>query len=527
MKAAFTIHIAAVIAALLLAPQARSQSVPVAKTNPMKVYMHYMPWFETPATLGGSNWGYHWKFNNQNPNIVDGAGKRQIASHYYPKIGPYASSDPSVIEYHMLLMKLSGVDGIMIDWYGVQGTNGDVGSLLNNSNAAIAKVDDYGLQFGVVMEDRFSTISSSNLTADINKGKANMAYLRDNYFNNPNYIRQNATTDPLVAVFGPIRFQTASQWTQILAEAGEDVDFNTLWYEKNDAGTNADGEYAWIYENGALNNHLTHQTNFYNLRAPILGTVGGVAYPGFDDFYQEGGTGTVIGFDIPHNNGQTLTDVLNLASQNSASMDYLQLATFNDFGEGTMFEPTVETGFDYLHQLQVFTGAKDPTTQQALDESDLQLVYELYLARTKYAGNASIQAMLNQVSDSLTSMQIGTAESLLAQASPAGDYNADGQVTINDYNTWRAAFGASKIIYGSGADGNYDGIVNAADFVIWRNSFAASGNGFGGSIPEPATGRSAYFRRRAILLLVRSPRAGITNRSGLPTQRFILFARVY
>ena len=35
------------------------------KTNPMKVYMHYMPWFETPATLGGTNWGYHWKMNNQ------------------------------------------------------------------------------------------------------------------------------------------------------------------------------------------------------------------------------------------------------------------------------------------------------------------------------------------------------------------------------------------------------------------------------------------------------------------------------
>ena len=33
--------------------------------------MHYMPWFETPATPGGNNWGIHWKFNNRNPNIVD------------------------------------------------------------------------------------------------------------------------------------------------------------------------------------------------------------------------------------------------------------------------------------------------------------------------------------------------------------------------------------------------------------------------------------------------------------------------
>src|SRR5262245_2445970 len=67
---------------------ALAQPVDVTKTNPMKVYMHYMPWFETPATLGGSNWGYHWKFNNRNPNIVDATGKRQIASHYYPRSGP-------------------------------------------------------------------------------------------------------------------------------------------------------------------------------------------------------------------------------------------------------------------------------------------------------------------------------------------------------------------------------------------------------------------------------------------------------
>ena len=216
------------------------QSVPVVKTNPLPVYMHYMPWFETPATLGGSNWGYHWKFNNRNPNIVDASGKRQIASHYYPKIGPYASNDPDVIEYHLLLMKLSGIDGIMVDWYGVQGTNGDINSLLTNSNAVVNKTDSFGLDFSVVMEDRFS--------ANIGQAQANVAYLRDNYFNKPNYIKVNPAKGPLLGVFGPITFQQESQWTTILAQAGGNVDFNTLWYEKNDAGVNADGEYAWIYE---------------------------------------------------------------------------------------------------------------------------------------------------------------------------------------------------------------------------------------------------------------------------------------
>jgi hypothetical protein len=392
---------------LALSASLMAQSAVVPKTNPMKVYAHYMPWFETPATLGGNNWGYHWTFNNRNPNIIDPNGQRQIASHYYPLIGPYASSDADVIEYHLLLMKLSGIDGVMIDWYGAQGTNGDVGSLLNNSNAVVNKVDDFGLKFGVVMEDRFSTVSSSNTTPDINKGKANMAYLRDHYFNNSSYIRQ-PSGKPLVDVFGPITFQTPSQWTTILGQAGENVDLNTLWYENGDAGANATGEYAWIYQDQT--NHLTHQANFLNLRAPTLGTAGGVAYPGFNDYYQEGGVGPGPGFEIPHNNGQTLDAVLNqlqsVVNANPGRIDYVQLATFNDFGEGTMFEPTVETGFSYLQRVQQFTGV-------SYGLPELQLVYDLYSARKQFAGNASKQALLSEVSNKINQLDFFGARTSL------------------------------------------------------------------------------------------------------------------
>ena len=480
----FRVNVAGILLVALQATVGLAQPADVPKTNPMKVYMHYMPWFETPATLGGSDWGYHWEFNNRDPNIVDATGKRQIASHYYPKIGPYASSDPDVIEYHLLLMKLSGVDGVMIDWYGVQGTNGDIERLLNNSNALIAKVDDFGLRFGVVLEDRFSTVSREDLTPDINKGKANMAYLRDHYFNNPKYIRQNAAADPLVGVFGPIRFQIPSQWTQILAEAGEEVEFITLWYEKNDSGEHADGEYAWIYEEENLDNHLTHQSNFYRLRAPSLGTAGGVAYPGFNDYYQEGGVGNVVSFEIPHEGGQTLDAMLNLANTYSENIDFLQLATFNDFGEGTMFEPTVESGFDYLKKIQTFTGTP-------YGEQELQLVYRLYMARKRYAGNEPRQTSLDQVADFLSALEIAQATSLLNDVAPHGDYDGDGNVDEGDHGAWRAALGAQTVLVGSGADGNYDGIVDAADYVVWRKNL---GPGDGGarsnthSVPEPTSG---------------------------------------
>ncbi|WP_197527826.1 hypothetical protein [Posidoniimonas polymericola] len=427
--------------------------------------MHYMPWFETPDTLGPGQWGWHWRMNTQNPNVIDASGRRQIASHYYPKIGPYASSDPDVIEYHLLLMKLSGVDGVMIDWYGVEGTNGDIGSLLSNSNALVDRLGDFGLDFAVVLEDRFS--------ANIGQAEANVSYLNDNYFSHPSYIRLGPSAEPLLASFGPINFQTESQWTQILAQADEPVAFMPLWYESQDAGGNAAGEYAWIYEDEAQNNHLGHQDSFYRYRAPNLELAGGVAYPGFDDFYSEGGAGSPVPFEIPHDGGATLDAVLNQAAQFANRVDFLQLATFNDFGEGTMFEPTNETGFDYLARVQEHTGV-------AYGEAELELVYRLFLARRSYAEDAGAMSNLDGVSGMLAALELSAAAELLESTAPTGDYDHDGVVGAGDYLVWRGAYGARTAVYGSGADGNYDGVVDAADYAVWRDHFG------GRSLPAAA-----------------------------------------
>jgi glycosyl hydrolase family 99 len=492
MKPAASVYIAA-MAILALAVPAWAVPVPVEKpADSPKIYMHYMPWFQTPSSLGGtggSSWGLHWKMDTQNPNIVDASGKRQIAAHYYPKIGPYDSTDSDVIEYHSLLMKYSGVDGALVDWYGEQGSNGDVGSLLTASNAFVNKTSNFGLGFGVVAEDNFWT---TNGNPDIGKAEHNVGYLRDHYFNQSNYIRAGASSNPLMMVFGPNKFQTASQWTQIFGDTGTNPEFLPLEYQMGEAGANADGEFAWPYQSPGTTDHLTQVRNFYTSRAPGLTTAAGVAYPGFNDFYAQGQVGGHTLFYIPENNGQTLASMLSLyntyklKSDTTVNLDMLQLATFNDFGEGTMFEPTVETGFNYLHQLQTFTGAKDPVTHRALDESDLQMIYELYLARKKYSGNVARQALLGQVSDLLSAMQIDSARTLFEQASPDGDYNADGLVNMSDYNFWRSAYGKSTIIYGSGADGDFNGSIDIGDYLVWRKSFAASGAGTSlAAIPEP------------------------------------------
>ena len=94
------------------------EGMDVFKENPKKIYAHYMPWFQSREFDG--YWGQHWTMTNNDPDLIDLQGNRDIASHYYPLIGPYSSADPDLQEYHFLLMKLSGVDGVIFDWYGSQ-----------------------------------------------------------------------------------------------------------------------------------------------------------------------------------------------------------------------------------------------------------------------------------------------------------------------------------------------------------------------------------------------------------------------
>ena len=272
--------------------------------------------------------------------------QRQIASWYYPQIGPYASSDIAVIEWQLLLMKAAGAAGILIDWYGVQGTNGDIQSLLDNSNAIISRIGSFGLKFAVVLEDRF--------TANISQASANLEYLQTNYFSSPHYAT-NATGHPWLLVFGPITFETGAEWDAILVGIKPKPSLTSLWYESQEMGTNANGEYAWIYQTDGTTDHLEHTRNFYTTRAPYLESQGldaiGAVYPGFHDYYAEAGAGPGF-FYIPHNGGATLRETIALAVEHKSKVAMIQVATWNDYGEGTMVEPTLEFGLAPLLDLQ-------------------------------------------------------------------------------------------------------------------------------------------------------------------------------
>jgi len=78
-----------------------------------------------------------------------------------------------------------------------------------------------------------------------------------------------------------------------------------------------------------------------------------------------------------------------------SSSEIIQVATWNDYGEGTMIEPTKEFGYRYLEFLQAYYIKNH---EHPFHKNDLRLPLKLYQLRKKYQNNKSISRELDQAS---------------------------------------------------------------------------------------------------------------------------------
>jgi hypothetical protein len=224
-----------------------------------------------------------------------------------------------------------------------------------------------------------------------------MAYMQTNYFSQTNYEKYNSK--PLLLDFGPQSNGLIGEanWTNAFADLNPKPSFFPLWYNYN-AGANATGYFAWIYSD-----YTTGLNSFYN--NGTFPTKIGAVYPGFKDYYTAGGVYDPVSWEIAHNGTNTFNTTLDLAL--SKNLQYIQLDTWNDYGEGTMIEPTVEFGYGFLTSLQQKLGVSN------LSQHDLELVDTLYDQRKQFAGNVTEQARLDQAFYYIVSLQMAQAESLL------------------------------------------------------------------------------------------------------------------
>jgi MYXO-CTERM domain-containing protein len=424
----------------------------IKKSYARKIYVHMMPWFQVG--------GLHWSLNSRN-------AATGIASWYTPLIGEYSSNDPVVIEYQLLTMKYAGIDGVLVDWPGLNGAN-DLPANKAAAEAIMNRTADFGLEFGIVYEDQDAV--------SVDAAKNDMSYARDNYFGKSNYIKVNG--QPVLLVFGPQKIMNPNDWTNVLSVFAAKPTLFALWYNAN-AGSNAQGQFAWIAQNGLkgvgdFDNGLDGGN--HGLMIPVL-------YPGFNPYYAAGGwPGPTwkISYTLKPDDtegGDTFASTFSLGMY---AGDPLQIATWNDYGEGTMVEPTKEFQYRFLTTLQQEVGA-------TYTDAELKIVKQLFDQRRQFGG--SKQAQLDQASTALANLDVATACGVLGCTVPvhAGSGGAGGSSTSGTGGVAGSGAGAAGASTGAAGAKGTAGTTGAAGAGSGAAGTTGPSTGAGGHAGAPGT----------------------------------------
>ncbi len=352
---------------------AQAQKLADKKPTPTRILAHYMPWYE--AKPHSPHWGWHWTMGAFDPDDLK-SGRPAIASHYRPLIGPYDSGDPDVLEYHTLLMKLAGIDGAILDWYGTVDFL-DYGGIHRHSSAFADQAAKTGLEFAVCYEDQTipRLIEGKRLktTERVEHARREIEWLRKNWSDWPSYLKIDGRS--VLLSFGRDGL-TDSEWDRVLSGMA-----NAPLYLSEHARRNAaTGAFDWPVPKVGLK----AQDAFYEeaKRWPVGMAV---AFPRFHDIYEQAQLHKSWGA-IDDNVGKTFASSLENALK--SGLPLVQISTWNDWGEGTVIEPSIEFGYRDLTVIQRLRRQYiEPGF--AGDPEDLRLPHRLYKLR-KIAKTRSI-----------------------------------------------------------------------------------------------------------------------------------------
>ena len=431
-----------------------------AQNSSKIVLAHYMPWYASKSVSG--DWGWHWTMNHFDPDKVRANGQREIASHDYPLIGPYDSNDPDALECQVLQMKLAGIDGAIIMWYGSEDF-ADYGMIHRSSQHFVKHLKRAGLQFAICYTDetvrlmvKREYLSKQEIVA---QGQKDMRWLADNWFGDEAYVKLNGR--PVLLIFGPLYF-TADQLIQIMSDFSPALMFYGLPHLSEK--TVMDGVFGWVPAREG--NDWRIYFDYLYTRDWTDESVIPIVFPGYRDIYEEAEVHDSYG-SIDYRDGETFAETLDLALNSNAPI--IQIATWNDYGEGTVIEPTKTFGYRYLEHIQKNADDDFPYGPDAL-----RLPVILYQLKKRHERHSARMKELEKATDLLFAGKYNEGrsviEAVIKEQLIASDVNRDGTVNILDLILVAQQLGQS-VSADLLADVTGDGVVNILDLVEVAQNF--------------------------------------------------------
>jgi len=321
---------------------------------------HYMPWFQIEKGPGQTarTWE-HWRWDGPGPHHDPerrAEGLRDIASVYYPLIGPYDSRSRAVIRYHLQTARAAGIQGFIVDWYGIgDNTDAPIPLLLDEA-------DRLGMRVALCYEEKINFLwrGVKSRQEAIRDATADLKYLVSHYTAHPAYLRRNGK--PLILQFdgwgdGPLgpKYFTPEELKRILSSLPVPVAYCrqglTPAYHPE-----IPGAFQWWSSNADDIRGFAEQSRRM-IQENKLAFFANEISPGFDDTGVWGwGDGARV---TPRAGLSLLKATFDLAF--TAQPEFIQIVTWNDFNEGTVIEPTREKGFQYLDALATWWAQKKGT----------------------------------------------------------------------------------------------------------------------------------------------------------------------
>jgi len=354
-----------------------------AKAGP-RVMAHYMPWFGCRPNEDGSLHWEHWHWSGEgpshDPNTILPNGRRDIASVFYPLIGPYDNSDPAVLEYHFLTAKACGIEGFIADWYG-----GGYTDLV--FTRMVATAERYDMKVAICLEEKTfypGYIDVATRAEAVDEAERQLRLVLNTHACSSAYWRIDG--QPVFLIFLGYRSDSLGEHIlrpDELADLLGRVDPPGIHFIREHANedydTLVDGGYAWI--------DGPKYRNWFYPTATVLRATGkwetsiGAVNPGFDD---TGVWGWGNGPRVTERRGVAeYTD--NWAAVMRGHPDVIQVTTWNDFEEGTTIEPAEEYGFTFIDLTERFVGE---WTGRKTRMDDNRWPYRLFMARKGLEGAA-------------------------------------------------------------------------------------------------------------------------------------------
>ena len=259
-----------------------------------------------------------------------------------------------------------------------------------SDEALLKAIEKANLKMAIVYED--ATLDGLDDSGKQAQARSDMQYLNSVYFKSDCYVKVDGK--PLLMCFGPQSLITPKGWNfafATLATKPQFVVLNGCSNRTNDNSyTNSQGEFLWV-------NPTPNYNDAKNFSMYIAG-----AMPGFHDHYKESGQGN--GYTTyDREDGNLFQRQLDAAKR--SGLEWLQISTWNDYGEGTIIEPTKEFKYQYLEILQKFAGVSYTSTQ-------LDIIYRWYkVAKAKGSENSNVR----KAYDYLNSLKPDKAEEIIKQ----------------------------------------------------------------------------------------------------------------